>query len=1012
MTLLDQLSLPHSTRWIEIGSVEDAWKAIRDMTVRGAPAIAIAAALSVAVELRRGLAEGRWADAEAVRRHVAERLAYLVTSRPTAVNLRNAAEELTRLAASLAAAPGATAASVGGGVAGRAEAMLAEDVAANRRIGDLGADAVEAAVRARAAAGARGKPPAWARGRVPPELHPVLDDEEEKKVGGGGPKAGAEEGTLGPKGGLPSSSFLPPLVVMTHCNTGSLATAGYGTALGVLRSLRARGSLGRVVATETRPYWQGARLTAFELAHDGIPASLVPDGAAAAALLSGRVDAVVVGADRVSARGDVANKVGTLALALAARAAGVPFFVAAPLSTVDPRTPAGAGIHVELRSPEELTHVRGERVAAEGVDVWNPSFDVTPAELVAGVVTERGVVWNGGRGGRAGAWGSVDAPFPVGGDVDVLGLVRLAERRGAQEGEEDENRARGEGGDGSAAGPAAEGVPARALTQAESIAYVLSSPVLARHVLTPQQLREAYPEGDGASAAAPLPPRLPSAGELEGALGSSSSSSSPGSPPWVRFASSLTSREVGDGNINFVFEVRGPAGAVCLKQALPFVRMVGEGWPLSRDRLAVEHAALVEQRAWCPAHVPEAYWFDESLGLLAMRWIDAPARILRAGIVEGRVYPRAAAQAAAFCAETHYGTSYARLGWREFEAKRRAIDNEEMRELTQQVVFTDPYYEAEHNRHSDALDARVRALRADPRNAAAAAVLKAAFMHAPEALVHGDLHTGSLMATETELYVIDPEFAFYGPIAFEVGKLAANFLLAAYAVTGLDDDRRGQRDWLLAAASEFTMLYFQRFTELFVADARQRRNAKAGRGNEEATAQGTAQGEAEAPRGAAGENAPRGGAAEALGASTATGEGAPLPSLTSPRSLHHLPSEESLTPSNQVFADAVFASDEAATAAVEAFLRRVERDAVGFAGAVIVRRLIGIAHLAEFERIADPDERARREGAALDAGLRMLRGEGAGDADRAHPLLAAVRAEGPRVVALDGDEWDANFWDA
>ncbi len=182
--------------------------------------------------------------------------------------------------------------------------------------------------------------------------------------------------------------------MLTHCNTGSLATAGYGTALGVVRALSESGHLGAVFATETRPYNQGARLTAYELVTDNLrPATLICDSAAAALMASGGVDAVVVGADRVAANGDTANKIGTYALAVSARHHGVPFYVAAPRTTLDARTPNGAAIHIEQRPAEEMTHARdGTRVTPHGIDVWNPCFDVTPAALITvrpGCLTSR-----------------------------------------------------------------------------------------------------------------------------------------------------------------------------------------------------------------------------------------------------------------------------------------------------------------------------------------------------------------------------------------------------------------------------------------------------------------------------------------------------------------------------------------------------------------------------------------------------------------------------------------------
>lgn len=182
------------------------------------------------------------------------------------------------------------------------------------------------------------------------------------------------------------------LRVLTHCNAGALATAGWGTALGLVRELHARGRLEIVYADETRPLLQGARLTAYELAADGIPHLLQSDGAAASTIVRGRVDCAIVGADRIAANGDAANKIGTLGVALACADAGIPFVVAAPWSTVDLATATGDDIEIEERAGEEVTTYAGTRVAPLVTEGFNPAFDVTPARLVSAIVTERGVV--------------------------------------------------------------------------------------------------------------------------------------------------------------------------------------------------------------------------------------------------------------------------------------------------------------------------------------------------------------------------------------------------------------------------------------------------------------------------------------------------------------------------------------------------------------------------------------------------------------------------------------------
>ena len=179
--------------------------------------------------------------------------------------------------------------------------------------------------------------------------------------------------------------------VLTHCNAGALATVGYGTALGVIRAAHERGRIAEVLVDETRPVLQGARLTAWELMRDGVPVTLIADAAAGHYMARGRVDAVVVGADRIAANGDVANKIGTYGLAVLAQAHGLPFYVAAPLSTVDLAVPSGDRIPIEERDPSEVTSLAGRRIAPEGVGVGNPAFDVTPARYVTAIVTDRGV---------------------------------------------------------------------------------------------------------------------------------------------------------------------------------------------------------------------------------------------------------------------------------------------------------------------------------------------------------------------------------------------------------------------------------------------------------------------------------------------------------------------------------------------------------------------------------------------------------------------------------------------
>lgn len=316
LELLDQRRLPFSVEYVECRDHEAVAEAIAALTVRGAPAIGIAAAWG-AVLAARGVEASSGADALRALEPAFQRLN---AARPTAVNLAWALARMRR--ALLDAGAGWREALVR-----EAEAIATEDLAANRRMGALGAALIEPGSR-----------------------------------------------------------------VLTHCNTGSLATAGFGTALGVIRAGVAQGRIDKVYAGETRPWLQGARLTVWELEQDGIVPTLIADAAAAWLMRTGAVQWVVVGADRICANGDTANKIGTYQLAIAARHHGVKFMVAAPSSTVDLETASGDAIHIEEREPTELFALGGVRTAAERVEAWNPVFDVTPHELIDVIVTERGVI--------------------------------------------------------------------------------------------------------------------------------------------------------------------------------------------------------------------------------------------------------------------------------------------------------------------------------------------------------------------------------------------------------------------------------------------------------------------------------------------------------------------------------------------------------------------------------------------------------------------------------------------
>lgn len=317
LALLDQRLLPAETHWHRYTDADSVAQAIRDMVVRGAPAIGIAAAYGIVLAARQ---LGDKASLEALR----PAFATLAASRPTAVNLFWALDRMRDVAQSEGEAQGETLIRQ---LDTSARSIHLDDQAMNQRLADFGV-------------------------------------------------------ALLPEGGT----------IYTHCNTGALATGGHGTALGVIRSAWAAGRIRGVIAGETRPWLQGSRLTSWELMQDHIPVTLVVDSAAGHLMQRGQVQAVIVGADRITANGDTANKIGTYALAVLARHHGLPFIVAAPCSTIDPARADGQSIEIEERDGGEVRRIRDQQLAPHEVPVANPAFDVTPAGLISAIVTEHGVI--------------------------------------------------------------------------------------------------------------------------------------------------------------------------------------------------------------------------------------------------------------------------------------------------------------------------------------------------------------------------------------------------------------------------------------------------------------------------------------------------------------------------------------------------------------------------------------------------------------------------------------------
>ncbi len=316
--VIDQTRLPHEEVFLELADFREVADAIKELRIRGAPDIGVAAAYGLALGAQRMDASSK-DEFLAKLRPVSEALSL---SRPTAVNLFWALDRMNRVAQS-----GEEVSQIKADLLAEAQRIESENDEANRRLSEFGAEFVQ-----------------------------------------------------------------DGFTVLTHCNAGALATAGYGTALGVIKIAKEQGKRVEVYATETRPLLQGARLTTWELLKENIPVTLITDNMAGYFMNKGEIDCVIVGADRIAANGDVANKIGTYTLAVLAMENAIPFYVAAPVSTIDLSLSSGADIPIEERSPDEVTHIQGVRVAPEGVRVVNPAFDVTPHNYISAIITEQGVI--------------------------------------------------------------------------------------------------------------------------------------------------------------------------------------------------------------------------------------------------------------------------------------------------------------------------------------------------------------------------------------------------------------------------------------------------------------------------------------------------------------------------------------------------------------------------------------------------------------------------------------------
>ncbi|PON58084.1 Methylthioribose kinase [Trema orientale] len=365
----------------------------------------------------------------------------------------------------------------------------------------------------------------------------------------------------------------------------------------------------------------------------------------------------------------------------------------------------------------------------------------------------------------------------------------------------------------------------------------------------------------------------------------------------------LTIKEVGDGNLNFVYIVIGSSGSFVIKQALPYIRCIGESWPMTKERAYFEAIALKEEGRWCPGHVPEVYHFDRTMSLIGMRYLEPPHIILRKGLIAGVEYPLLAEHISDFISKTIFYTS---LLYRTTTEHKSAVaefcGNVELCRLTEQVVFSDPYKVSEYNHWtSPHLDLDAEAVRNDNALKAEIAELKSKFCERSQALIHGDLHTGSVMVTRESTQVIDPEFAFYGPIGFDVGAFLGNLILAYFAQDGhadAENDRKKYKEWILRTIEDTWNLFQKKFIALWD-------KHKDGPG--------------------------------------------------------------------EAYLPAIYNNPELQQLVQKKYFEELFHDSLGFGAAKMIRRIVGVAHVEDFESIADASKRASCERRALELAKLLLK---------------------------------------
>jgi len=443
---------------------------------------------------------------------------------------------------------------------------------------------------------------------------------------------------------------------------------GDGTALGIIREIARRAKLNKLYIPETRPYNQGSRLTAFEALHDNLPGTLISDSMAGILMQNKLIDCVVVGADRITKSGATANKIGTYSFSVLAHYHKIPFYVAAPESTVDLNMLSGKDIHIEERPADELRKIHNSiYIAPKEINCYNPSFDVTPPQLIEAIITENGS-FNYDK--SLGFWKKLDNNL-----IEAYVKKRLC----------------------------------KYFSQDETV-------------------------------------------EIQ---------------------------DIADGNLNYVYKVKGKESAFCLKQALPYVKCVGPEWELSLERIDFEAAGLKQAELITPELVPKFISFDDDYKILIMEFLDNHT-ILRKNLIDEEHIENIGETLGKYIAKNCFFSSNLHFSPERFREQISFWNGNKLCALTEKVIFSDPYVNAFYNKWtSPFLDEIVAEIRSDKKLICAVRKLREKFICKKQAVVHGDLHSGSIMVNKAlkSVKVIDPEFAFCGPIAFDIGMLLANFFM-------------------------------------------------------------------------------------------------------------------------------------------------------------------------------------------------------------------------------------------